>query len=187
MGRASPALPGAQAAEHSSPLLHEHAHPGHHAPSPRALAAASPGGGSLSGGSFSARLRECGALVNCRQRVPPLEGAATRSLADLAPPPSSPAAHFPRNVSICQLAGGASEEESIQHKRVRAGRARRAGRAPAVERREERPCMCPLPTGSSLLRASPPTPQIQRKLIGALCLAFVFMIIEVSLEPWALS
>jgi zinc transporter 2 len=44
---------------------------------------------------------------------------------------------FPRNVSVCQLAGGASEEESIAHKRI------------------------------------------QNKLIAALCLAFVFMIIEV--------
>ncbi|KAL4451223.1 hypothetical protein ABPG77_009295 [Micractinium sp. CCAP 211/92] len=44
---------------------------------------------------------------------------------------------FPRNVSICQLAGGSSEEENAAHKRI------------------------------------------QRKLIAALILAFIFMIVEV--------
>lgn len=61
---------------------------------------------------------------------PRLPGRSGGSLSNALP-------SFPRNVSVCQLAGGASEEESIAHKRI------------------------------------------QRKLIAALCLAFVFMIIEV--------
>ncbi|KAL4857503.1 Zinc/cadmium resistance protein [Chlorella vulgaris] len=50
---------------------------------------------------------------------------------------SYPMSTFPRNMSMCQLAGGASDEETLAHKRI------------------------------------------QRKLIAALCLAFVFMIVEV--------
>ncbi|PSC68288.1 zinc transporter 8 isoform X1 [Micractinium conductrix] len=63
------------------------------------------------------------------------EGASPRVRA--SPSPRSLLPTFPRNVSICQLAGGASDEESAAHKRI------------------------------------------QRKLIAALILAFIFMIVEV--------
>ena len=50
---------------------------------------------------------------------PPLPPPAAAACPLARPHPAALAASFPRNVSVCQLAGGASEEESIAHKRVR--------------------------------------------------------------------
>lgn len=112
---------GAQAEDDkSSPLLQNERPSQQLEGSPRALPAqASPELTPRSLGSFSYRMREF------REFAPPAAlarqqttTAATRAASQQSPRPP-PAATFPRNVSVCQLAGGASEEESKQHKRVR--------------------------------------------------------------------
>lgn len=118
MGRHSDAGNEAAESSHSSPLLTSHLAEG---ASPRVRASPSPRSLLREQGEAQVARLQLGGLKDCNcRRSPPPRRAAWPSQ-DLAPPcRPSPAATFPRNVSICQLAGGASDEESAAHKRVRA-------------------------------------------------------------------